>query len=80
MASSINNDRTDVFAYFAGCGSMVKMTTGAIIGGIVRTDYVVVHDACPRVVQEVIAKFKMVSLTEDGLLIPLNDKSGTSHV
>lgn len=67
---SISNDRDRVFKYLATT-SMVKMSTSAVLGGIVRDDYVIVHEASPRVVQEIVGNFRMVSLTPEGLLIPL---------
>lgn len=80
-SDSINNDRTDVFAYIAGCGSTVKLSTGYTYNNMVHTDYVVVHDAPPRVVSEIVTKFKLVSLREGvGLVIPLDSKSGDTHV
>lgn len=70
------NDRTEVFKYFANCRSQVKLSTFAIFGnGVVNHDYVVVHEAPPRVVKEIIGCMTMVALREDGLYIPLTPGS-----
>lgn len=70
----LNNDRAMVFEYLAGCRSMVQLSTGWIdSNNIVRHNYVVVRNAPPRVVKEVVGMFTMVSLNSDGLLIPLVD-------
>lgn len=61
-----------MYTYLMGCGPGVKVSTGAVINGMVRADYVVVHDAPPRVTREIITTFNMVGLTEGmGLLIPI---------
>ncbi len=67
--SSISNDRSQVFAYLAS-QSGIQLSTSATINGIVRENYVVVHTAPPVAVQEIVKRFRLVSLTEDGLLIP----------
>lgn len=70
----LKNDRVVVFRYFANCDSMVSLSTGWIDkSGIIRKEYVVVRNAPSKVVKEVIEKFGMVSLVEDGLLIPLDN-------
>lgn len=72
--ASLKNDRAVVFRYFANCNAMVDISTGWVdSSGIVRKDYVVVRKAPPRIVTEIIEKFTMVSLNEDGLLIPLDN-------
>lgn len=69
---STRNDRQAVYTYLMNCGPLVKVSTGAVIKGQVHSDYVVVHDAAPRVVREIVSSFKMVGLTEGaGLLIPV---------
>lgn len=66
------NDRQEVYTYLMMCGPLVKVSTGAVIKGQVHHDYVVVHDAAPRVVREIVTTFKMVSLSEGaGLMIPV---------
>lgn len=67
---STKNDRADVFEYLMSTNCVVKMSTRAVINGSVRDDYVALHKAPPTVVAGVVEKFVMVSLTEDGLLIP----------
>lgn len=71
------NPRETVYRYLMNCQGMVKVTTGAIIGGIVRHDYVIVSEAPPRVVRELVTNFKMISLTSEGLLIPVTAESTT---
>ena len=72
--ASLKNDRAVVFRYFANCDAMAEISTGWIDpSGIIRKDYVAVRKAPPRVVREIIEKFNMVSLVDDGLLIPLDD-------
>jgi hypothetical protein len=72
MSDGIRNDRQAVYNYLMVCGPLVKVSTGAVIKGMVHADYVVVHDAPPRVTREIISNFKGVGLTEGlGLLIPL---------
>lgn len=72
----MKNDRETVYKYFMNCKSQVKLSTFALFNGIVDHDYIVVHDAPPRVVRELVGMLKMVSLREDGgLLIPLTKES-----
>jgi hypothetical protein len=71
MEDTMRNDRQAVFTYLMNSRSMVDMTVGAVIGGVVQHDYVVVRKAAPRVVQEIVGSFRHVGLTENGLLIPL---------
>ena len=68
----IHNDRVVVMRYLANCHSIVKISVGAVIGEICRHDVIVVHEACPRVVREIMEKFNMVSLAADGLHIPVS--------
>lgn len=67
----MDNDREQVYKYFMNCGMAVRLSTYAMFDGVINTDYVVVHNAPPRVVTEIVGTMKMVSLTEQGLLIPL---------
>jgi hypothetical protein len=70
----LKNDRAVVFRYLANCDAMAEISTGWIDpNGIIRNDYVVVKKAPSRVVTEIVEKFTMVSLTSDGLLIPLDN-------
>lgn len=72
MADTTRNERQDVYAYFMACGPGVKMSTYAVIKGMVNADYIVVHDAPPRITREIITTFTGVGLTEGmGLLIPV---------
>lgn len=72
MSDGFVNDRQAVYTYFMTCGPLVKLSTGAVIKGQVKADYVVVHDAPPRITREILSTFKMVGLTEGmGLLIPV---------
>ena len=70
----MDNDRKAVYDYLMNCGVAVKMSTFAIFDGVINTDYVVVHNAPPRVVRELVGFCKMVSMSEQGLLIPLTKK------
>ena len=69
------NNREEVYNYFMNCKSQVRLSTYALISGIVNHDYVVVHEAPPRVVREITGIMKLVALKADGLWIPLNPKS-----
>ncbi len=69
------NSRDDVFRYLANTKCLVKMSTAAVIKGAVHRDYVVVHDAPPRVVRELINNFVMVGLSPDGLMIPIDNST-----
>lgn len=72
MADRTSNDRQAVYTYLMGCGPGVKVSTGAVINGMVKADYVVVHDAPPRVTREILTTFHMVRVAEGmGLLIPI---------
>lgn len=72
MADTTRNERQDVYAYFMACGPGVKMSTSAVIKGMVNADYIVVHDAPPRITREIITTFNGVGLTEGaGLMIPV---------
>lgn len=71
MSDRIRAVRTEVLTYLIRSNSMTKISTAAIIDGSVHKDYIVIHEACARVVREVIAQFPMVSLTANGLLIPV---------
>ncbi len=71
ITDSTRNDTQAVFRYLMNSRSVIRMSVGAVIGGIVRHEYVVIHEAPPRVVQEIVSKFRHISLTADGLLIPL---------
>lgn len=69
----MSNSRQLVFGYLASCESMIKVSLGMVTpGGFVDLNYVVIHEAPPRVVREVVSQMKMISLTEAGLVIPLN--------
>lgn len=70
--NEISNDRSSVFAYLAST-SGVQISSSAVINGFVDHGYVVVHRAAPRYVQEIVRKFVHVSLTTDGLLIPVKN-------
>lgn len=67
--TGLTNDRAEVLNYLMSANSMIKLTTGAVIGGIVRHDVIVIHEACPRVVRDIVENFEMVSLAADGLHI-----------
>ncbi|QKY78630.1 hypothetical protein SEA_DRYAD_92 [Streptomyces phage Dryad] len=71
----MENDRRTVYEYFMTCNSQVKFSTFAIFNGVVNHDYIVVHSAPPRVMRELVGMLQMVSLREDGLLIPLTKES-----
>jgi len=71
----MDNDRRTVYEYFMNCKSQVKFSTFALFNGIVNHDYIVVHSAPPRVMRELVGMLNMVSLREDGLLIPLTKES-----
>jgi hypothetical protein len=71
MTAMSRNERKHVFAYLADCGPLVKLSTGAVINGQVHHDYVVVHEAPPRVVREIVNNFSHVSLSADGLMIQI---------
>jgi hypothetical protein len=70
----MDNDRNEVYGYIMNADGMIKMSTFAIFDGVVNKDYVVVHSAPPRVTREIITRFKMVSVSEQGMLIPLAKK------
>lgn len=67
----MDNDREQVYTYFMNCKSQVKLSTYATFNGVIDHDYIAVHNAPPKVVAEIVGTMKMVSLTEQGLLIPL---------
>lgn len=69
---NLRNDRIKVFEFLAATEGVVKASTAATINGAVHADYVVVHEASPRVVRELVNNFVMVGLTSNGLLIPVN--------
>lgn len=77
MASEISNERSAVMEYLATSNSIIKMSVGAVVGGICRHNVIVVHEACPRVVRDIVENFEMVSLKVDGLHIPVHDSSGS---
>lgn len=67
-----DNDRQAVYTYLMACDSQVKMSTFMLVNGIVNRNYVVVHDAPPRVVRELVGNFSEVGLREgNGLMIPV---------
>ena len=68
---SIRNEREDVFRFLANTGCVVKVSTAAVIDGVVHHDYVVVHEAPSKVVRELVNNFAMVSLGPNGLRIPI---------
>ncbi|QAX93034.1 hypothetical protein SEA_ROONEY_88 [Streptomyces phage Rooney] len=70
----MDNDRKAVYEYLMNCGLAVKVSTAAIFDGVVNKDYVVVHSAPPRVVRELVGFCKMVSMSEQGLLIPVTKR------
>lgn len=70
----MDNDRKAVYEYLMDADGMIKMSTFAIFDGVVNKDYVVVHSAPPRVTREIVTRFKMVSMSEQGMLIPLAKK------
>lgn len=70
----MDNDRKAVYEYIMNCGLVVKMSTAAIFDGVVNKDYVVIHSAPPRVVRELVGFCKMVSMSEQGLLIPVTKR------
>lgn len=70
----MDNDRRAVYEYLMNSGSQIKMSTYAIFNGVINHDYVVVHSAPPRVVRELVGFCKMVSMSEQGLLIPVTKK------
>lgn len=70
----MENDRKAVYEYLMNCGLVVKMSTAAIFDGVVNKDYVVIHSAPPRVVRELVGFCKMVSMSEQGLLIPVTKR------
>lgn len=74
--NEIRNERSEVMEYLATANSLIKLSTGAVVNGFVKHDIVVIHEACPRVVKEILDKFVMVSLAADGLHIPVQDSAG----
>lgn len=70
----MENDREQVYNYFMNRRLPVKFSTYAIFDGVLNFDYVVVHSAPPKVMAEIMGFCKMVSLTEQGMLIPLSKK------
>lgn len=70
----MDNDRKAVYEYIMNADGTIKMSTFAIFDGVVNKDYVVIHSAPPRVLRELIGFCKMVSMSEQGLLIPLTKK------
>ncbi|QNR52030.1 hypothetical protein phiRKBJ001_88 [Streptomyces phage phiRKBJ001] len=70
----MDNDREAVYNYIMNAEGLIKMSTFAIFDGVVNKDYIVIHSAPPRVVRELVGFCKMVSMSEQGLLIPLNKK------
>lgn len=71
MADATTNDREAVFTYLMNSGMHVKVTIAPTINGIIRNDFVEIHDAPPRALREIVNNFTMVSLRPGGLLIPL---------
>lgn len=70
--NEIVNDRQAVYTYFMACRAAVKLSTFAVIKGVVNVNHVVVHDAPPGVVRDIVGNFKMVWVREDGgLMIPV---------
>jgi hypothetical protein len=65
------NDRAEVLAYLLNCGLVISFTIGTTFNGVVDRDYLVVRDAPPAAVRDIITKFVMVGLNGKGLLIPL---------
>lgn len=70
----MDNDRKAVYEYIMNSGSQIKMSTFAIFNGVINHDYVVIHSAPPRVIRELVGFCKMVSMSEQGLLIPVTKK------
>lgn len=81
---SVNENKTgqtrdEVYAYLASCDSHLTLDTYLRLkDGRIDKDYVVIKDAAPRIVTEVVTRFKYVSLNEQGLVIPLDKKYGSS--
>ena len=71
--SNITNERTAVMSYLINSGSVIEMSVGAVINGFCKKDVIVVKGACARVVREIVTTFNMVSLTEQGLMIPVTE-------
>jgi len=70
----MDNDRKAVYDFIMNADGMIKMSTFAIFDGVVNKDYIVIHSAPPRVVRELVSFCKMVSMSEQGMLIPLTKK------
>lgn len=65
------NQRADVLDFLLTADYVVKLSTTAVLNGVVNRDYIVVHEAPPKAVTELVARFDMVSLRPEGLLIPV---------
>lgn len=71
----MENDRDEVFKYIANCGMMLKVSTIWVNSrGFVDHKHIVIHEAPPKAVREIVGSFKLVSLTADGLIIPVASK------
>lgn len=70
----MDNDRREAYEYFMNADGLVRLSTFAIFEGVVNKDYIVVHSAPPRITREIVTRFKMVSVSEQGMLIPLAKK------
>jgi hypothetical protein len=72
---SLTNNRARVFNYLMTMGrtGSVKITISPVVNGTIHDDMIMVQDAPPRVVTELITKFKMISLHDGGLLIPVTE-------
>lgn len=73
--SSLRNSRGDVLTYLMNTPCRVTLSTAAVIEGAVHRDYIVVHDAPPKALSEIVDLFVMVSITPKGLLIPVEKPS-----
>lgn len=67
----MKNKRADVLDFLLTADYVVDLSTHAVINGVVSRGYVVVHKAPPAAVTELVGRFDMVSLTPEGLLIPV---------
>ena len=71
----MDNERVKVFNYLCDLRSVpITVTIGtADDHDVVRHTAVIVHNAPPRVVQEIVSTFNLVSLRPDGLYIPVTE-------
>lgn len=70
------NDRVTVYTWLMNLRSQVKVSTfHTLPNGTISHDYVVVHEAPPRVTKEITDRFVMVALRPVGMIIPLTPDS-----